>query len=291
MYSMTGYGKATKELDGRTLTIELKSVNNRFLDINNKMPKLLLFAEDRLRKEIQTAISRGRVDVFISYVDNRETEKKVGVDLGLAKGYYEAGKTLNSALSLTNDMTTTAFFRLPDVVKPMQEEDDSEVLLELVASTVKEALQNMNKMRAIEGEKLKADILSRVEVLKGYLKKVEERAPMVVANYREKLQARMTEILGKVEVDEAKLLNEVAFFTDKANVDEEITRLKSHFIQAENILGKEQLVGRKLDFLVQEFNRETNTICSKSNDLELTNIGLLMKSEIEKIREQIQNLE
>ena len=291
MYSMTGYGKATKELDGRTLTIELKSVNNRFLDINNKMPKLLLFAEDRLRKEIQAAISRGRVDVFISYVDNRETEKKVVVDLGLAKGYFEAGKVLNSSLSLTNDMTTTSFFRLPDVVKPMQEEDDSELLLELVASTVKEALQNMNKMRAIEGEKLKADILSRVEVLKGYLKKVEERAPMVVANYREKLQLRMTEILGKVEVDEAKLLNEVAFFTDKANVDEEITRLKSHFIQAENILNKEQLVGRKLDFLVQEFNRETNTICSKSNDLELTNVALLMKSEIEKIREQIQNLE
>lgn len=291
MYSMTGYGKATKELDGRTLTIELKSVNNRFLDINNKMPKLLLFAEDRLRKEIQAAISRGRVDVFISYVDNRETEKKVVVDLGLAKGYFEAGKVLNSSLSLTNDMTTTAFFRLPDVVKPMQEEDDSELLLELVASTVKEALQNMNKMRAIEGEKLKADILSRVEVLKGYLNKVEERAPMVVANYREKLQARMTEILGKVEVDEAKLLNEVAFFTDKANVDEEITRLKSHFVQAENILNKEQLVGRKLDFLVQEFNRETNTICSKSNDLELTNVALLMKSEIEKIREQIQNLE
>ena len=291
MYSMTGYGKATKELDGRTLTIELKSVNNRFLDINNKMPKLLLFAEDRLRKEIQAAISRGRVDVFISYVDNRETEKKVVVDLGLAKGYFEAGNVLNSSLSLTNDMTTTAFFRLPDVVKPMQEEDDSELLLELVASTVKEALQNMNKMRAIEGEKLKADILSRVEVLKGYLKKVEERAPMVVANYREKLQLRMTEILGKVEVDEAKLLNEVAFFTDKANVDEEITRLKSHFIQAENILNKEQLVGRKLDFLVQEFNRETNTICSKSNDLELTNVALLMKSEIEKIREQIQNLE
>ena len=291
MYSMTGYGKATKELDGRTLTIELKSVNNRFLDINNKMPKLLLFAEDRLRKEIQAAISRGRVDVFISYVDNRETEKKVVVDLGLAKGYFEAGNVLNSSLSLTNDMSTTTFFRLPDVVKPMQEDDDSELLLELVASTVKEALQNMNKMRAIEGEKLKADILSRVEILKGYLKKVEERAPMVVANYREKLQLRMTEILGKVEVDEAKLLNEVAFFTDKANVDEEITRLKSHFVQAENILNKEQLVGRKLDFLVQEFNRETNTICSKSNDLELTNVALLMKSEIEKIREQIQNLE
>jgi len=291
MYSMTGYGKAIKELDGRTLTIELKSVNNRFLDINNKMPKILLFAEDRLRKEIQAAISRGRVDVFISYVDNRETEKKVVVDLGLAKGYFEAGNVLNSSLSLTNDMSTTTFFRLPDVVKPMQEEDDSELLLELVASTVKEALQNMNKMRAIEGEKLKADILSRVEVLKGYLKKVEERAPMVVANYREKLQLRMTEILGKVEVDEAKLLNEVAFFTDKANVDEEITRLKSHFVQAENILNKEQLVGRKLDFLVQEFNRETNTICSKSNDLELTNVALLMKSEIEKIREQIQNLE
>ncbi|MBR2496149.1 MAG: YicC family protein [Clostridia bacterium] len=291
MYSMTGYGKAIKELDGRTLTIELKSVNNRFLDINNKMPQILLFAEDRLRKEIQAAISRGRVDVFISYVDNRETEKKVVVDLGLAKGYFEAGNVLNSSLSLTNDMSTTTFFRLPDVVKPMQEDDDSELLLELVASTVKEALQNMNKMRAIEGEKLKADILSRVEVLKGYLKKVEERAPMVVANYREKLQLRMTEILGKVEVDEAKLLNEVAFFTDKANVDEEITRLKSHFVQAENILNKEQLVGRKLDFLVQEFNRETNTICSKSNDLELTNVALLMKSEIEKIREQIQNLE
>ncbi len=291
MYSMTGYGKATKTVDGREMTIELKSVNNRFLDINCKLPKTLICVEDALRKEIQSVLSRGRVDVFVTYSTTSDVEKNVVADVGLAAGYMKAAKELEEKLGITNDLTMTAILRIPDVVKPESVDEDYDELESLIRETAREALQNMNVMREKEGEKLKADIMSRIEVLKECLAKIEKRAPIVVENYREKLTSRITEALSGVEIDETRLLNEVAFFTDKANIDEEITRLKSHFVQARDIMEKETLVGRKMDFLVQELNRETNTICSKSNDIEVTNTALSMKSEIEKIREQIQNLE
>lgn len=291
MYSMTGYGKATKVVDGREMTVELKSVNNRFLDINDKLPKCLVCVEDSLKKEIQKVLSRGRVDVFVTYSDNRDTVRNVTVDMGLAEGYVFAAKKLEERFGVSNDLTLTSLMKLPDVVKPESVDDDYDALESLIRETTAEALKNMNVMREKEGEKLKADITARIGNMREYLKKIEERAPLVVENYREKLTARITEALSGVEIDEARLLNEVAFFTDKANIDEEITRLKSHFSQSDHIMEKETLVGRKMDFLVQELNRETNTICSKSNDIEITNTALLMKSEIEKIREQVQNLE
>lgn len=291
MYSMTGYGKATKVVDGREMTVELKSVNNRFLDINDKLPKCLVCVEDSLKKEIQKVLSRGRVDVFVTYSDNRDTVRNVTVDMGLAEGYVLAAKKLEERFGVSNDLTLTSLMKLPDVVKPESVDDDYDALESLIRETTAEALKNMNVMREKEGEKLKADITARIGNMREYLKKIEERAPIVVENYREKLTARITEALSGVEIDEARLLNEVAFFTDKANIDEEITRLKSHFSQSDHIMEKETLVGRKMDFLVQELNRETNTICSKSNDIEITNTALLMKSEIEKIREQVQNLE
>lgn len=288
---MTGYGKATKIVDGREMTVELKSVNNRFLDINDKLPKCLVCVEDALKKEIQKVLSRGRVDVFVTYSDNRDTVRNVTVDMGLAEGYMLAAKKLEERFGVSNDLTLTSLMKLPDVVKPESVDDDYDALESLIKETTAEALKNMNVMREKEGEKLKADITARIGNMREYLKKIEERAPIVVENYREKLTARITEALSGVEIDEARLLNEVAFFTDKANIDEEITRLKSHFSQSDHIMEKETLVGRKMDFLVQELNRETNTICSKSNDIEITNTALLMKSEIEKIREQVQNLE
>lgn len=291
MYSMTGYGKATKIVDGKEMTVELKSVNNRFLDINCKLPKMLVCVEDALRKEIQSVLSRGRVDVFVTYSTSVDVEKNVVADIGLAAGYIKAAKELEEKLGITNDLSMTSFLRIPDVVKPESVDEDYEALETLIKETAREALQNMNVMREKEGEKLKADVLTRIGVMKEHLEKIAKRAPIVVENYREKLTARITEALSGVEIDEARLLNEVAFFTDKANIDEEITRLRSHFVQANDIMTKETLVGRKMDFLVQELNRETNTICSKSNDIEITNIALSMKSEIEKIREQIQNLE
>lgn len=288
---MTGYGKATKTLDGREMTVELKSVNNRFLDINCKLPKLLVCVEDALRKEIQSVLSRGRVDVFVTYTTSSDAEKSVVADIGLAAGYLKAAKELEEKLGVQNDLTLTALMRIPDVVKPESVDEDYDTLEQLIRDTAKDALYSMNAMREKEGEKLKTDVLSRIETMRGYLDQIAERAPIVVQNYKDKLQARITDALNSVEVDEARLLNEVAFFTDKANIDEEITRLRSHFAQATDIMTKETLVGRKMDFLVQELNRETNTICSKSNDIEITNTALLMKSEIEKIREQIQNLE
>lgn len=291
MFSMTGYGKATKIIGGREMTIEIKSVNHRFLDINSKLPKSLICVEDVLRKTIQEGLSRGRIDLFVTYFDKRDLEKNVTVDLGLAKGYYNAMKELKKNIDIPDDLTLSTFLKIPDVIKPESVDDDLEVLSKLCEETTKEAIKNMNVMRENEGEKLKDDILSRIDALKVMLSKIEERAPLIVTKYSEKLSSRITEILQGVEIDQSKLINEVAFFADKANIDEEITRLKSHFIQAVNIIKKEKLAGRKLDFLIQEFNRETNTICSKSNDVELTNTALLMKSEIEKIREQVQNLE
>lgn len=291
MYSMTGYGKATKTLDGKEMTVELKSVNNRFLDINCKLPKTLVCVEDALRKEIQSVLSRGRVDVFVTYSTSTDAEKSVVADIGLAAGYLKAAKELEEKLGVQNDLTLTALMRIPEIVKPESVDEDYDTLEQLIRDTAKDALSSMNAMREKEGEKLKTDVLGRIETMRGYLEQIAERAPIVVKNYRDKLQARITDALNSVEVDEARLINEVAFFTDKANIDEEITRLRSHFAQGTDIMTKETLVGRKMDFLVQELNRETNTICSKSNDIEITNTALLMKSEIEKIREQIQNLE
>lgn len=291
MFSMTGYGKSTKEIDGREMTIELKSVNHRFLDINTKLPKTLICVEDALRKTIQENLSRGRIDVFVTYSDKRDTEKSVILDLGLARGYFNAVQALVKEFDVKNDLTATSFLKIQDVVRPDSTDDDLEVLTQLTQVTTKDAIEQLNKMRRVEGEKLKIDMLERIAVLEQMLQSVQEQAPKVAENYREKLMSRVTEILGNFEIDQNKLINEVAFYADKSNIDEEITRLKSHFAQGKNILTKEVLVGRKLDFLIQEFNREVNTICSKSNDLTLTGIGVAMKSEIEKIREQVQNLE
>ena len=292
MKSMTGYGKATVTRDNAELTIELKSVNHRFLDVSTKIPRGFIAHEDVIRNGLSKGISRGHVDVFLNYTLVGDTDKLVTVDMALAKGYYEAAKQLKEAFpDLHLDFNVNALMRSNEVLTLKQTEEDAEVIREMVEEAVEKAVEKLNAMREIEGNALRKDLLLKIDNVERLLSKVKEHAPKVAEQYREKLRARVNEALSGVELDESKLANEVCFFADKSCIDEEITRLGSHIARAREILSMSEPVGRKLDFLVQEFNRETNTICSKSSFLELTNVALEMKNEIEKIREQVQNLE
>ncbi len=292
MKSMTGYGKATVTRGNRELTVELKSVNHRFLDISTKIPRSFISCEDVIRNGIAKGLSRGHVDVFINYTLVGETDKSVTVDMALAKGYVEAAHKLSLAFpELHHDFNVSALMRSGDVINVEQTDEDADVLREMLAEAVDKAVESLNAMREKEGNLLRDDLLDKINNVAKLLDKVKEYAPVVARDYREKLRARVAEALGDVQLDEAKLMNEVCFFADKSCIDEEITRLASHIAHAGQILATDVPVGRKLDFLVQEFNRETNTICSKSSYLQLTDVALQMKNEIEKIREQVQNLE
>jgi len=290
MYSMTGYGKAEYSESGLEITVEMKSVNNRFLDLNSKYPRIFVSLDDAIRKTVQSKLSRGRVDLFVSYSDKRERDIELNVDVALAKSYYESALKLSKEIEgLENDLTASVLLRMPDVISQENtviNEDVQEIVIKLVS----EACDNLNAMREVEGLKLKEEILSHLSVIEGIVGEIEVHAPQIQINHRDKLKERIEEYLADTKMDEARLLNEVAFFADKSNIDEEIARLKSHISQFKKICQSNQ-VGRKLDFLVQEFNREANTICSKANDVTLTSKGLELKCEIEKIREQIQNLE
>lgn len=292
MKSMTGYGKATVTRDNRELTVELKSVNHRFLDISTKIPHAFIACEDVIRSGLGKGISRGHVDVFLKYTLVGQTDRAVTVDMELAKGYVEAAHRLSAAFpELNHDFHISTLMRSPDVVSVEQREEDDDVLREMVAEAVDKAVANLNLMREKEGNLLREDLRGKIDHVEQLLNKVREFAPEVTQDYRDKLRARVTEALEDVQLDEARLMNEVCFFADKSCIDEEMTRLASHIEHARQILSADEPVGRKLDFLVQEFNRETNTICSKSSYLKLTDVALQMKNEIEKIREQVQNLE
>ncbi len=292
MKSMTGYGKCELSREGRVVTVECKTVNNRFLDLSVKMPKVFLPFEDALRKTISANLARGRCDVYVSYRDEREIARPVRVDTGLAEGYFDAYTVLRDNFPvLEEDFTVSTLMKCPDVVRPELPEEDEEVLKALLLEAAENACAALNGMRETEGKNIAADLAAKLAEVEAALRVIKGRAPGVVADYREKLRARMEEALSGIAVDEARLLNEVAFFCDKASIDEEIARLESHIAQMRNMLKERTPQGRKLDFLVQEFNREANTICSKSNDLVVTEQGLRLKSEIEKIREQVQNVE
>lgn len=289
MFSMTGYGRADYNENGINLVVEVKTVNNRNLDLNCKMPRAFLALEDSIRKLVQANVQRGRVDLFINFSDTREQSAGVEVDLAKAQAYFSASKAIADTLNLENDLTVSQLLKSPDVLVDSVPFDATE-FSDVVATTVLEALKKLNEMRKIEGEKLVDDMLSRVNTIEKLAVKIKERAPLVAAEYKEKLKNRIAEYLQDVKYDEARLLNEVAFYTDRVNIDEELTRLKSHVEQFRKIISANES-GKKLDFLMQEFNRETNTICSKSNDIEVTNLALALKNEIEKVREQVQNLE
>ena len=289
MFSMTGYGRADYAENGINLTVEIKTVNNRNFDLNCKTPRAFIALEDAIRKTVQSYVKRGRIDLFINFSDLREKDSEIEVNLDKAVAYYNASKLISEKLCLENDLSVSQIMRLSDVIVDNTVSDLTE-FESVVKETVAKACENLNQMRKIEGEKLVSDLLSRVDTIKSLADSISERAPLVAVEYKEKLASRIQEALKDVNYDQARLLNEVAFFTDRANIDEELTRLNSHVNQFKDII-KTAGAGKKLDFLMQEFNREANTICSKSNDIEVTKYALSLKNEIEKVREQVQNLE
>ncbi len=292
MNSMTGYGKCTVSSETRQLTVELKSVNHRFLDISTKIPRSFIAYEDVIRQSISNSLARGHVDVFVTYTLQGDSDKVVTVDTKLAEGYLNAANLLLEAFpTLTGSMDVKSLMREPDVLSIKQVEEDEQVIRQMLSQAVQGAVENLNQMRLVEGEKLKVDLLNKISYFQTLLEQVKHYAQTVNDQYREKLRQRITEALGEVQLDESKLANELCFYADKSCIDEEITRLTSHIAHFREIMSSNGPIGRKLDFLVQEFNRETNTICSKSGLIELTEVALSMKNEVEKIREQIQNIE
>ena len=288
---MTGYGRGEYKKDGIELCAEIKTVNNRYLDINVKAPKIFAAFEDSMRSIVRAKLTRGHADIFVSLNDKREKVRELYLDEGTVKAYAAAAQAVKKLCpDAVDDFSVTSILRYPDVIKTEDASSADEQCFEALKEALGIALEKLNVMRGTEGEKLKEDMLSRMDVIEKLVAGIEQRAPLVVQGYKEKLEAKIKKILEGVEVDEARLLTEAALFADKSNIDEELTRLHSHISQFREICTQE-LVGRKLDFLVQEFNRETNTICSKSNDLEITRLGLALKNEIEKIREQVQNVE
>lgn len=291
MLSMTGYGRAQYKEGGIEMTVEIKTVNNRYLDVSLKCPRIFVAYEDTIRNIIREKLTRGHADVFVSLADKREKAKTFAIDWATASAYVQAGEQLQQRFpQLQNDLTLVNVLKYPDVLRAEEVQGADEELVTALKQTLGEALDNLNAMRQVEGDKLKADMLSRMDTIEALVNKVETRAPSVAADYRVRLVEKIKNFLDGVQVDEGRLLTEVAVFTDKSNIDEELTRLHSHIAQFRDIC-QEGLVGRKLDFLVQEFNRETNTVCSKSNDIVITKCGLELKNEIEKVREQVQNLE
>ena len=292
MRSMTGYGKGEYSADGVELTCEIKTVNNRYLDVSVKAPRIFAAYEEVIRATVRKKLTRGHADVFVSLKDKRERATSLSCDLAVAGAYVAAAEQLKAAFpQLENDLTLSAVLRYPEVLKQEEETQGlDETLTAALENGLNGALDSLNEMREIEGEKLKADMLARVKTIEELVGQISTRAPLISKEYKDKLTARVKEYLEGTAIDEGRILNEVAVFTDKSNIDEELTRLRSHIGQFREIC-KETVVGRKLDFLVQEFNREANTTCSKSNDVEITRAGLALKNEIEKIREQVQNLE
>ena len=288
--SMTGYGRAREMRNGRDITVEVRSVNNRYLDCTVKMPRAYIFAEDRMKARVQQAISRGKVDVFVTIDASAADAAVVAVNEPLARGYYDALTRLKTMFDLSGDITPEVLAKFPDVLAVTKAEEDVEAMAADICTVLDDALAAYNAMRAVEGEKLAADVAGRITTIEAVVGKVEERSPQTVAAYRQRLEAKMQEVLQSTTIDESRILTEAAIFADKIAVDEETVRLRSHIAQLQAMLVSGEPVGRKLDFLIQEVNRECNTIGSKCNDLTIAQDVVNMKAEVEKIREQVQNM-
>lgn len=291
MHSMTGYGKGVSKRDGKAITIEIKTVNHRFLDCNIKLPRNFLFVEDRVKKAVSSAISRGHVDLYLTYEQSSTDEGAYTVDLELAKNYLTAVRQLENGTGLANDVTLSTLLRVGDIVTRQQSVEDEDLLAEMTLEAASEALVNLKVMREKEGQSQKADIASKLGTIEACLDRIKEFAPKVVEDYRALLNARIAEVVEPSLVDKQRLATEVALYADHCAIDEEITRLSTHISNMRSLLEATEPVGRKMDFLVQEFNRETNTIGSKANDMRITKEVLAIKNEIEKMREQAANIE
>ena len=291
--SMTGFGRSEYTDGKRNITVEIKSVNHRYSDISIKMPRRYGFAEDKVKNAVKEHIRRGKVDVSIMVENITENDVNIKLNTMIAKQYYENLLELRKEFSVEGDITLQFLAGLPDVMKAIPDVEDEEEITKAILIPVAEAAANLEKMRAVEGEKLAEDLIAKGRSIRSILDKIAERAPQVSIDYTARLRERITELIGgSIEVPEDRILVEAAIFADKCAIDEEITRLGSHLIQLENIVTKStQPDGKKLDFLVQGMNREANTIGSKANDITITGYMLEIKSEIEKIREQVQNIE
>lgn len=289
--SMTGYGRGKALLHGRDITVEVRSVNNRYLDCTVKLPRSYIFAEDAIKTGVQHAVSRGKVDVFVTVDSTGADTAVVQPNLALARSYAEALAALAQELELPVDLSPAAISRYPDVLTVTKAEEDLDTLREDLCAVLEEALASYNAMRAKEGESMAQDIGARLDHIEALTAQVEQRSPETVREYREKLEGRMREVLQSTTIDEGRILTEAAIFADKVAVDEETVRLRSHLAQLREMLRAEEPVGRKLDFLIQEVNRESNTIGSKCSDVAIARVVVELKAEVEKIREQVQNIE
>lgn len=290
MHSMTGYGRCQIERDGRTMTVEVKSVNHRFLDISFRLARHLMFLDDAVRKGVSARLARGHVDVFVNYENHREDAREVRVDTALAAAYQRAMGELSATLGIDSCISLQDFARMPDVLTIQESAEDQDAVRALFEEALSGALDALIAMRAQEGESMKADILDKIARIEAIREAVAVRAPLVVEDYRVKLKERIA-AMTEGEIDEARLLTEIAIFADRAAVDEELVRLLSHTSQIRKTAEMTEPVGRKLDFLVQELNREVNTIGSKAMDAEIAQQVVHAKGEIEKLREQVQNIE
>lgn len=289
--SMTGYGRGEAVFENRSITVEVRAVNNRYLDCAVKLPRAYLFAEDAVKTKVQNSISRGKVDVFITIESSGSEKVSISVNQPVADGYYAALTALRETYHLRDEPTVATLSRFPDVFSVEKAPEDLETMTADICAVLDLAIADFTAMREREGKRLAEDIRNRAQLIQTMTHAVEERSPKTVSEYRARLEARMAEVLQNTQIEESRILTEAAIFADKIAVDEETVRLRSHLNQLSTLLEQGGTVGRKLDFLIQEFNREANTIGSKCSDTELTRLVLDLKAEIEKIREQVQNIE
>ena len=289
--SMTGFGRAQDVIDTMSITVEIKSVNHRYFEFNSRVPRVYGFLDEKLKNYIQTRVARGKVECFVQIEELESENCVVSVNHSLAAGYIAALREIAERYDLKNDISATSVSRYPDIFVVHKQEEDEDRIWEAVKKVTGEAVDSFVAMREREGEKLKNDLLSRSETILEYVSFIEERSPQTVKEYNEKLVKRMEELLADAQVDEQRLLTEAAIFADKIAVDEETVRLRSHISQLHEFMEYKEAVGRKLDFLIQEMNREANTIGSKAQDVEIARKVIAIKAEIEKIREQAQNIE
>ncbi len=288
---MTGYGRAQGNANGKDILVEIRSVNNRYYDFTARIPRMYGYLEEKLKSFLQGSISRGKVEVSVLINNTEVKDEQIEINRFIAQGYIDALRGANEELKLVDDLSLSHLIRLPDVFNVRKIVEDEELVWSSVKIFAEQALDKFIKMRETEGEKMKSDILERVDLIWHMVELVECRSPETVQNYRNKLFAKLKDVLSDNNIDEQRILFEAAVFAEKIAVDEETVRLKSHMQQFKALMESKEPVGRKLDFLVQEMNREANTIGSKSQDIEITKLVVDMKSEIEKIREQIQNIE
>ena len=289
--SMTGFGRCEKVTEQYKISVEMKAVNHRYLDLSIKMPKRFNYFESGVRGLLKTYIQRGKVDIFISYEDYTKEKLCLKYNESLAAEYVQYFKQMSEAFAIDNDMTAGVLARMPEVLTMEQEPEDEDAMWKLLSEAIEEAAKRFVESRTVEGESLKSDLLGKFKAMEDMVACVEQRTPAIVAEYQARLEAKVKELLGTSGIDEGRIVTEVTIFADKVCVDEEIVRLKSHISHMESDLLNGGGVGRKLDFIAQEMNREANTILSKANDLTISDKAIALKTEIEKIREQIQNIE